>query len=100
VSKSFPSTLYDSVEIRSVLSWILINREIKACYKSIAAHFISQKYQDRSREKWNFDFSCPSLRNTEITVKAYYSKESDQIYINEILEIKNIQPNFLSWLSF
>ncbi len=100
VSKSFPSTLYDSVEIRSVLSWILINREIKACYKSIGAHFISQKYQDRSREKWNFDFSCPSLRNTEITVKAYYSKESDQIYINEILEIKNIQPKLPKLVEF
>lgn len=100
VSKSFPTTLYNSVEIRSVLAWILVNREIKACYKSIAAHLISQKYQDKSREKWNFDFSCPSLRNTEITVKAYYSKESDQIYINEILEIKNIQPKLPKLVEF
>ncbi|WP_180102814.1 Tn7-like element transposition protein TnsE [Acinetobacter sp. YH12126] len=100
VPKSFPAALYESVEMRSVLAWILINREIKACYKSIHAHFMAQKYTDQSTELWNFDFSCPSLKNTEITVKAYYSKKSNQIYINEILEIKHIPSKLPDLIEF
>lgn len=100
VKKSFPKVLYDSVEMRSALAWILVNLEIRESYKSISTYFHSQKHEDKSITTWDFDFDCPSLRNAEIKVKAYYSEKLDQIYINEIIEIKNIESGLPKLVEF
>lgn len=100
IQKSFPKVLYDSVEMRSALAWILVNLDIRESYKSISTYFHSQKHEYKSITTWNFDFDCPSLRNAEIKVKAYYSKELNQIYINEIIEINNIQSGLPELVEF
>ena len=99
-SSNFPPSQYNHPGMRNLLAWILINPEIRRSYESIATHFFNEKIQGKNKEWWYFNFDPPSLKNVEITVKAYYSKKLDQIYINEIVEIKGLESNLPKKIDF
>lgn len=97
---SFPLSQYNHPGMRNLLAWILTNPEIRRSYESIAAYCFNEKIQGKNKEWWYFNFDSPSLANVEITVKAYYSKKLDQIYINEIVEIKGLESNLPKKIDF
>ena len=97
---SFPLSQYNHPGMRNLLAWILTNPEIRRSYESIAAYCFNEKIQGKNKEWWYFNFDSPSLANVEITVKAYYSKKLDQIYINEIVEIKGLESNLPKQIDF
>ena len=97
---SFPLSQYNHPGMRNLLAWILTNPEIRRSYESIAAYCFNEKIQGKNKEWWYFNFDPPSLENVEITVKAYYSKKLDQIYINEIVEIKGLESNLPKKIDF
>ena len=97
---SFPLSQYNHPGMRNLLAWILTNPEIRRSYESIAAYCFNEKIQGKNKEWWYFNFDPPSLANEEITVKAYYSKKLDQIYINEIVEIKGLESNLPKKIDF
>ncbi|MEQ1348171.1 Tn7-like element transposition protein TnsE [Acinetobacter lwoffii] len=97
---SFPLSQYNHPGMRNLLAWILTNPEIRRSYESIAAYCFNEKIQGKNKEWWYFNFDPPSLANVEITVKAYYSKKLDQIYINEIVEIKGLESNLPKKIDF
>ena len=99
-SSNFPPSQYNHPGMRNLLAWILINPEIRRSYESIAAYCFNEKIQGKNKEWWYFNFDPPSLENVEITVKAYYSKKLDQIYINEIVEIKGLESNLPKRIDF
>lgn len=99
-SSNFPPSQYNHPGMRNLLAWILINPEIRRSYESIATHFFNEKIKGKNKEWWYFNFDPPSLANVEITVKAYYSKKLDQIYINEIVEIKGLESNLPKQIDF
>ena len=99
-SSNFPPSQYNHPGMRNLLAWILINPEIRRSYESIAAYCFNEKIQGKNKEWWYFNFDPPSLENVEITVKAYYSKKLDQIYINEIVEIKGLESNLPKKIDF
>lgn len=97
---SFPLSQYNHPGMRNLLAWILTNPEIRRSYESIAAYCFNEKIQGKNKEWWYFNFDPPSSANVEITVKAYYSKKLDQIYINEIVEIKGLESNLPKKIDF
>lgn len=97
---SFPLSQYNHPGMRNLLAWILTNPEIRRSYESIAAYCFNEKIQGKNKAWWYFNFDPPSLANVEITVKAYYSKKLDQIYINEIVEIKGLESNLPKKIDF
>ncbi len=97
---NFPLSQYSHPGMRNLLAWILINPEIRRSYESIATYCFNEKIQGKNKEWWHFNFDPPSLTNVEITVKAYYSKKLNQIYINEIVEIKGLESNLPKQIDF
>ena len=80
----------------------MIMSECAACshgYYSIQKHehlskaspkILSEKFQTKVREHWNFNFVPPSLKGAEITLKVYFSPKKNKYYVNEILAISNL----------
>ncbi|TCH63416.1 Tn7-like element transposition protein TnsE [Acinetobacter sp. ANC 4862] len=98
--RNFPLSQFDHPGMRNLLAWILINPEIRKSYESIAYHFFNEKIMVWNRECWYFNFDPPSLANVEITVQAYYCKKLNQIYINEITEIKGLESKLPDQIDF
>ncbi|ENU15159.1 Tn7-like element transposition protein TnsE [Acinetobacter lwoffii] len=87
---NFPPSQYDNVGMRRLLAWILLDTEARTSFESISKKFLSEKFQTKVREYWNFNFVPPSLKGAEITLKVYFSPKKNKYYVNEILAISNL----------
>lgn len=96
----FPSHQYDSVGMRRLLSWILLDTEARASYESISKHFLSEQFKTKTQTFWNFNFAPPSLIGAEITMKVYFSEKNQQYYVNEIIGITNLPTDISNEVIF
>ena len=96
----FPPNQYDSVGMRRLLSWILLDTEARASYESISKHFSIEQVKTKTQSFWNFNFTPPSLRGAEITMKVYFSEKSQQYYVNEIIGIANLPTDISNEVIF
>jgi hypothetical protein len=96
----FPPNQYDSVGMRRLLSWILLDTEARASYESISKHFSIEQVKTKTQTFWNFNFAPPSLIGAEITMKVYFSEKSQQYYVNEIIGIANLPTDISNEVIF
>lgn len=87
---NFPMSQFNNIGMRRLLAWILLDTEARTSFESISKNFLSEKLQTKFREFWNFNFVPPSLKDTEITLKVYFSPKKNKYYVNEILAISNL----------
>lgn len=96
----FPSHQYNSVGMRRLLSWILLDTEARASYESISKLLLSEQIKTKTQTFWNFNFTPPALIGAEITMKVYFSEKNKQYYVNEIIEIANLPTDISNEVIF
>lgn len=96
---SLAKTLFEDLSFRSKLSWLLLNAEMKKSYYSIYENLVKNKTVDENFERWLFDFIPPRFTNLNFEIKGYL-KDSDILYVNEILNIKGLDSGITKEVIF
>lgn len=90
---SLPLKIFDHEGQRRLLAWILIDKNARSSYESIAKNFIEEAQETEDKKTWRFKFSPPRLDNISLETRGRLDKDTDNYYIHEILGISNISSS-------
>lgn len=90
---SLPLKIFDHEGQRRLLAWILIDKNARSSYESIAKNFIEEVQETEDKKTWRFKFSPPRLDNISLETRGRLDKDTDNYYIHEILGISNISSS-------
>ncbi|WDE11862.1 Tn7-like element transposition protein TnsE [Thalassomonas haliotis] len=81
---------YNEPGCRRVLSWILIDEDVRRSYESIGRYqFLEGKDLGQYRV-WDFKFEPPALANTRFSVKGWFDPDSNSMFVHEIQGLGDI----------
>lgn len=89
-SCSFPISHFNDAGIRRILSWILLDQEVRHSYESIAKHCTKYGYDSKNYRHWNFSFDPPMLKNVIFDAYGYFKPETSEFFVNEITAFSNL----------
>lgn len=81
---------YNEPGCRRVLSWILIDEDVRRSYESIGRYQLLEGKDLGQYRVWDFKFEPPALVNTRFSVKGWFDSDSNSMFVNEILGLGNI----------
>lgn len=90
---SLPLKTFDHEGQRRLLAWVLIDKNARSSYESIAKNFIEEVQETEDKKTWRFKFSPPQLDNISLETRGWLDKDTDNYYIHEILGISNISSS-------
>lgn len=85
-----PKVLFDNLNFRQLLAWLLLNSEAKSSFNSIYQHFIHEREQNAKSIRWNFKFEPPNLAGVTIKGSGWHSEDGKVSFINRINSVLNI----------
>ncbi|WP_352338861.1 Tn7-like element transposition protein TnsE [Psychrobacter sp. 16-MNA-CIBAN-0192] len=87
---SLPIKSFENEGQRRLLAWLLIDKNARFSYESIAKNFIEEVQETENKKTWRFGFSPPRLDNISLETRGWMDKDTGNYYIYEILGISNI----------
>ena len=81
---------YNEPSCRRLLSWILINNNVRRSYESIGRYQLLEGQELGKYRVWNFKFDPPSLENTRFSVKGWFNPDLNTMFVHEIEGLANI----------
>ncbi|GAF55084.1 transposon Tn7 transposition protein TnsE [Psychrobacter sp. JCM 18901] len=87
---SLPIKSFENEGQRRLLAWILIDKNARFSYESIAENFIEEVQETEDKKTWHFRFSPPRLDNISLETRGWMDKNTGNYYVHEILGISNI----------
>lgn len=99
-SSTYPLISFNDPEVRSVLSWILIDKEARASFESIGQYQKLTATESRGYRHWNFQFTPPSLPLAEFEVRGQFDGATRSIFVYEVTAIRNIQAEMPELIEF
>ena len=87
---SYPISHFNDAGIRRILSWILIDSDIRKSFESISQFCTKYGYDVDQYRIWSFCFNPPQLRGVIFDAYGYYKAETSEFFINEISGFQNI----------
>jgi len=75
---------------RKILSWILINENVRRSYESIGKNQLLNGKDRGQYRVWDFQFEPPLLENTRFSVKGWFNPDSNAMFVNEIKGLAGI----------
>ena len=97
---SLPIKSFENEGQRRLLAWILIDKNARSSYESIAKNFIEEVQETEDKKTWRFRFSPPRLDNISLETRGWLDKDTDNYYIHEILGISNISSTLPKTVRF
>lgn len=86
-----PLRTFDSYGQRRLLAWVLLDKNARESYESIAKRFIEQAVEVNNIKSWNFQFDCPSLDSISLQTSGWFDKKTNNYHVHEILDISDIE---------
>lgn len=90
-SSSFTKTFFNEPKSRNYLSWILLDDDVRASFKSITKYQRMNGVDSQKYRRWNFRFDPPPLRGVELHVRGQWSEEDNVLFVFEIKKIRGLQ---------
>jgi hypothetical protein len=91
-STSYSLSHFNNPTCRNLLSWILLNADVRRSYRSITKYQRLNGYDTYKYRKWNFQFDPPQLEKVVFSARGHYDQSSRLFFVYEIDRIENI-PN-------
>lgn len=92
-SSGYPRQSLDDYQSRRLLSWILIDKEVRASFESIAWHQKMHGTNKNNYRRWNFQFNPPLLQAAKFNIRGWKDVPSKTFFVYEISAIRNISVN-------
>jgi hypothetical protein len=97
---SLPLKSFENEGQRRLLAWILIDKNARSSYESIAKNFIEEVQETKDKKTWRFGFSPPRLDNISLETRGWMDKDTGNYYVHEILGISNISSSLPQTVRF
>jgi hypothetical protein len=81
---------YNEPSCRRLLSWILINDNVRRSYESIGRYQLLEGEELGKYRVWDFKFDPPSLENTRFSVKGWFDPDLNSMFVHEIEGLADI----------
>ena len=81
---------YDEPGCRRVLSWILIDEDVRRSYESIGRYQFLEGKDIGQYRVWDFKFEPPALANARFSVKGWFDSDSNSMFVHEIQGLGDI----------
>lgn len=97
---SLPIKSFENEGQRRLLAWILIDKNARSSYESIAKNFIEEAQETKYKKIWRFIFSPPRLDDFSLETRGWMDKDTGNYYIHEVLGISNISSSLTKPVRF
>lgn len=97
---SYPISHFNDSGIRRILSWILLDPNIRKSFESISQFCTQYGYDLDQYRRWSFCFNPPQLNGVIFDAYGYYKAETSEFFINEIAGFQNIPSNISKDVEF
>jgi hypothetical protein len=99
-SSSLPMVVRGNPSQRRVLAWLLLDKEVRNSFQSIAQYQLTEGEVSNGRRYWPFRFDPPPLENVKIKVRGQYVKESELFFVYEIHSLTNLSSQIPKEIEF
>ena len=89
-SSSLPMVVRGNPSQRRILAWLLLNKEVRNSFQSIAQYQLTEGEIRNGRRYWPFRFDPPPLEKVKMKVRGQYVKESELFFVYEIHSLTNL----------
>lgn len=97
---SYPTSHFNDAGIRRILSWILLDSDIRKSFESISQFCTQYGYDVDQYRIWSFCFNPPQLKGVIFDSYGYYKAETSEFFVNEISGFKNISSRISKEVRF
>ena len=97
---SYPTSHFNDAGIRRILSWILLDSDIRQSFESISQFCTKYGYDVDQYRIWSFCFNPPQLNGVIFNTFGYYKAETSEFLSMKYQVLKESQARFLKKLSF
>ncbi|MDH1436943.1 Tn7-like element transposition protein TnsE [Acinetobacter johnsonii] len=87
---SYPISHFNDSGIRRILSWILLDPDIRQSFESISRFCTKYGYDVDQYRIWSFCFNPPQLNGVIFDTYGYYRAETSEFFVNEISGFERI----------
>ena len=81
---------YNEPSCRRLLSWILINDNVRHSYESIGRYQLLEGQELGKYRVWDFKFHPPLLSHTRFSVKGWFDPDLNSMFVHEIEGLADI----------
>lgn len=99
-SSGYPLKSLDDYQSRRLLSWILIDKEVRRSFESIGLYQVLYGTNRNGYRHWNFQFKPPPLRSTTFTVRGWSDRTSNTFFVYEVVAIQNLKADIPDTVEF
>lgn len=97
---SYPISHFNDAGIRRILSWILLDSDIRQSFESISQFCTKYGYDVDQYRIWSFCFNPPQLNGVIFNTFGYYKAETSEFFVNEISGFERISSNISKDIEF
>lgn len=97
---SYPISHFNDSGIRRILSWILLDHDIRQSFESISQFCTQYGYDFDQYRIWSFSFNPPQLNGVIFDAYGYYKAETSEFFVNEISGFQIISSNISKDVEF
>lgn len=91
--RTFPLGQFNNEGIRRLLSWILLDKNARKSYESIAHYFKLEAKQFEEKTSWQFHFTPPQLINISLKMIGRFDSTTNEYIAFEITDLHNIKTS-------
>jgi len=91
--RTFPLGQFNNEGIRRLLSWILLDKNARQSYESIAHYFKLEAKQFEEKTFWQFHFTPPQLINISLKMLGRFDPVTNEYLVFEITDLHNIKTS-------
>jgi hypothetical protein len=97
---SYPISHFNDAGIRRILSWILLDPDIRQSFESISQFCTQYGYDFDQYRIWSFCFNPPQLSGVIFDTYGYYKAETSEFFVNEISGFQKISSHISKEVEF
>lgn len=97
---SYPISHFNDSGIRRILSWILLDPDIRQSFESVSQFCTKYGYDVDQYRIWSFCFNPPLLNAVIFNTFGYYKAESSEFFVNEISGFQKISSRISKEVEF
>lgn len=97
---SYPISHFNDAGIRRILSWILLDQDIRQSFESISQFCTKYGYDLDQYRIWSFCFNPPQLKGVIFDTFGYYKAESSEFFVNEVSGFQKISSHISKEVEF
>lgn len=97
---SYPISHFNDAGIRRILSWILLDPDIRQSFESISQFCTKYGYDVDQYRIWSFCFNPPQLNGVIFNTFGYYKAETSEFFVNEISGFERISSQISKEVEF